>query len=259
LLTHQGGLSDWYPLYLEAKDKDEIINFILKLPLQIRPGKRVIYSCLGYILLGNILEKITGKNLNELAKEHLFEPLKLKNIFFNPPNNIKSLIAATENGNKYEKEKCGKRGDNYSGWRKGIIWGEVHDHNCYTLGGIAGNSGLFSNINDLHYLALQFIKEYSLLFKPETIDFFYINYTPYSTEHWTMGWKLATSFNSSAGNNFSSQSIGHTGFTGTSLWIDPKKKAIFILLTNRIHPEYKEIDFNQIRKKFHDLAWQELI
>ena len=167
--------------------------------------------------------------------------------------------AATEKGNIYEKEKCGEKGKNYDGWRKDIIWGEVHDHNCYILNGVAGNSGLFSNIENLHYLALQFLKDYSILFKPETIDLFYTNYTPYSTEYRSIGWKLASSQNSSAGNSFSSQSIGHTGFTGTSLWIDPVRKNIFILLTNRIHPEYKEIDFNQIRKKFHNLALKELI
>jgi len=108
-------------------------------------------------------------------------------------------------------------------------------------------------------LALQFLKDYSILFKPETIDLFYTNYTPYSTEYRSIGWKLASSQNSSAGNSFSSQSIGHTGFTGTSLWIDPTRENIFIFLTNRIHPKYKEIDFNQIRKKFHNLALKELI
>ncbi len=260
LLTHQSGFPAWYPLYLEGKDRDEIINFILKkLPLEAKPEKKVIYSCIGYILLGDILEKTSGKGLNELAKEFLFEPLKLKNTYFNPPVNVKNQVAATEKGNIYEKEKCGEKGKNYDGWRKDIIWGEVHDHNCYILNGVAGNSGLFSNIENLHYLALQFLKDYSILFKPETIDLFYTNYTPYSTEYRSIGWKLASSQNSSAGNSFSSQSIGHTGFTGTSLWIDPTRENIFIFLTNRIHPKYKEIDFNQIRKKFHNLALKELI
>jgi len=260
LLTHQSGFPAWYPLYFEGKDKHEMMNFILeRLPLEAKPGKKVIYSCIGYILLGNILEKITGKNLNELANVFLFEPLKLENTYFNPPTDIRNRIAATEKGNMYEKEKCGEKGKDYNGWRKDIIWGEVHDHNCYILGGAAGNSGLFSNIKDLHSLALQFLKNYSTLFKPETIDLFYTNYTPYSTEHRSIGWKLASSRDSSASNSFSPDSIGHTGFPGTSLWIDPIRENIFIFLTNRIHPKYKEMDFNQIRKKFHDLALKELI
>ncbi|MCP2519066.1 serine hydrolase [Candidatus Aminicenantes bacterium AC-708-M15] len=255
LLTHQGGFPAWYPLYLEGKNKKEMIDFILnKLLLEAKPGKKVIYSCIGYILLGDILEKITGKSLNELAKEFLFNPLKLKNTYFNPPGNIRNQIAPTERGNKYEKERCGSKGENYNGWRKTIIWGEVHDHNCYSMGGISGNSGLFSNIEDLHCLALQFLKDYSILFKSEIIDLFYTNYTSYSTEYRSIGWKLASSRVSSAGDNFSRKSIGHTGFTGTSLWIDAEKKGIFIFLTNRIHPEYRDINFNNIRKKFHNLA-----
>jgi CubicO group peptidase (beta-lactamase class C family) len=256
LLTHQSGFPDWYPLYLEGRDKEEILDFLLlKLNLQYKPGTKVIYSCLGYIILGNILEKITGKSLDYLAKKHLFEPLNLKNTFFNPPSHLKSNISATEKGNLYEKKKCREKARNYFGWRNGIIWGEVHDQNCYALGGFAGNSGLFSNINDLHILSLQFLKESSLLFKPQIINYFYTNYTSYSYEHRTIGWKLASSSTSSAGNNFSVNSIGHTGFTGTSIWIIPNVQAIFILLTNRIHPEYKEMDFDQIRRKFHDLAW----
>ncbi|MFQ6083283.1 MAG: serine hydrolase domain-containing protein [Candidatus Aminicenantia bacterium] len=259
LLTHQSGFPDWYPLYLEGQNKEELIDFLLEIPLQYKPKTKVVYSCLDYILMGDILEKITNQDLEELSQKYLFQPLGLKNTFFNPSYQLKLKIAATEKGNKYEQEKCGQRKKEYNGWRRDIIWGEVHDQNCFALGGAAGNSGLFSNTEEIYCFLVQFIKEKSILFKPDTLDFFYQNYTSHSSEHRSVGWQIASSEQCSAGQHFSPFSIGHTGFTGTSLWIDPSKEAMFIFLTNRLHPEYKEINFNIIRQKFHNLAWQQFI
>jgi len=256
LLIHTSGVKGWFPLYLEAENLQEAVNLIASFPLEHKPGKRVIYSCLGYIILTAILEKITGKNIQYLFNKLISSKLDLSSTFFNPDKNLKSFIAPTENTNNYERKLSKELNLNFHKYRDYLIWGEVHDSNCYFLGGLTGNSGLFSNIFDLYEIAKLFITP-SPLFSDETLQFFYKNFTPFDNEHRSIGWKLASSSNTPA-KSLSPSSIGHSGFTGTSLWIEPIEKNIYILLTNKIHPEVNNINMNNIRESFHKLSKEKI-
>lgn len=256
LLTHTSGLKGWFPLYLKANNLTEAINLISTLPLDYSPGSKVQYSCVGYILLTAVLKKITGKNIDSLFEEFIASKLNLSSTFFNPNTTLKELIAPTEYGNNYEKKLALQFYKNFFKERNYLIWGEPHDSNCYFLGGLTGNSGLFSNIFDLYEIAKIFIQP-SPIFSPQSLQLFYNNFTPFDTDHRSIGWKLGTSSNAPAA-FLSPLSIGHSGFTGTSLWLEPYEKNIYILLTNRIHPEVKNVNMNSIRNSFHKLAKKKL-
>ena len=140
-------------------------------------------------------------------------------------------------------------------FRDDIIWGDLHDNNGYFFGGISGHAGLFSTAGELFKLALEFLPSSTTLLRPETCQLFTTNYTADRNEHRSFGFELASSSDSTAGQFMSPQSFGHLGFTGTSLWIDPVKERIFILLTNRTHAHpLPFVNINSVRRRFHDLA-----
>jgi CubicO group peptidase (beta-lactamase class C family) len=261
LLTHSAGLPAWRPLYiLTEQEPDRAAGAIATLDLEYKPGTRVIYSDLGFITLGILLERITGHSFAQLAQTELIGPLKLAHTFFSPELALQTGIAACENGNAYERDMCEKTGaGTYADWRQRVIWGEVHDGNAYFLGGAAGHAGLFSTAEDMLVLAKQFVAQHSTLLKPETCALFQTNMTEGLDEARSLGWQLAATKESTAGPNLPPDSFGHNGFTGTSCWIDPLHDRIFILLTNRTHA--REIPFaniNAVRREFHNLAVQEL-
>lgn len=140
-------------------------------------------------------------------------------------------------------------------FRKHLIWGEVHDGNAYFMGGVAGHAGLFSTAEEVFKIALQFLPQYTQLLKPETCESFRTNFTKGMNEDRSFAFQLASTKDSTAGTKMSPESFGHNGFTGTSLWIDPVKDRIFILLTNRTHNrELPFANINAVRRRFHDLA-----
>jgi serine-type D-Ala-D-Ala carboxypeptidase len=257
LLTHTSGLPAWRPLYILAKGEPErAIGVIADLDLDYPPGTRVVYSDLSFITLGFLLERMTGKRLAELARQEIIGPLALQRTFFNPEMALQTEIAACETGNAYELETCREIGANqYSGWRKNIIWGEVHDGNAHFLGGAAGHAGLFSTGYETFILANQFLAGQTKLLKPETCNVFRTNMTEGLNEGRSLGWQLAATKGSSAGPSLSPDSFGHTGFSGTSCWIDPGLERVFILLTNRTHARALPfVNINSIRREFHSVA-----
>jgi len=135
-----------------------------------------------------------------------------------------------------------------------VIWGECHDLNAWTQGGISGNAGLFSTAREVHALALEFLGAGRDLYDRECLSLFRTDLTPGLNENRTIGWQLACTPGSSAGPRLSPGSTGHTGFTGTSLWNDPVAGVILILLTKRVNPRYRPDDMNVIRRQFHQLA-----
>ena len=159
LLTHTSGLPAWRPLYILAGGEPErAVAAIADVNLEYRPGTRVIYSDLGFILLGSLLERLTGSSLVELAQTEIFAPLSLSHTFFNPEQAMQTGIAACEIGNAYERETCRTTAvDDYKNWREELIWGQVHDGNAHFLGGAAGHAGLFSTARETHALAAQFL------------------------------------------------------------------------------------------------------
>ncbi len=256
LLTHTSGLPAWRPLYLLTEGKREAtVAAIASEKLEYRPGTRVLYSDLGFIALGFLLERLTGTPLVEMARHEIMEVLNLKQTFFNPALALQTGIAACETGNAFERETCGEMGASFGAWRENLIWGEVHDGNAHFLGGAAGHAGLFSTARETLELANQFIAEQSKLLQPESCRLFSTNMTPGLEEERSVGWQLAATKDSTAGPSLPADSFGHTGFTGTSCWIDPHQGRVFVLLTNRTHARALPFaNINSVRRQFHSLA-----
>jgi CubicO group peptidase (beta-lactamase class C family) len=272
LLTHTSGLAAWRPLYLEAASADDVPEVIARMPLESsaeEPAK-VIYSDLNYILLGYVIERVTGKRLDHVTRAEIIRPLDLTRTMFSPPLHMKRETAATEWGQAYEggeayeaalrnqitgllKSDCAPR----PVWRTDLIWGEVHDGNAYYLGGIAGHAGLFSTAREVFRLANQFLPGSELL-GAESLPLFTTNFTRGQCDARSLGWMLAETAGCSSGPRLPPSAFGHTGFTGTSVWIDPTLSRVFVLLTNRIHPAVTDTNMKKVRQQFHSLAVEAL-
>jgi CubicO group peptidase (beta-lactamase class C family) len=257
LLTHTSGLPAWRPLYLLTQDKDKVIAAIAEESLSAQPGERVIYSDLGFILLGFVLQRLSGSDLSVLGAEEIFARLKLTRSFFNPAQAARTGIAACENGNAYERDMCERDFSSkpYAKWREAVVWGQVHDGNAYFLGGAAGHAGLFSTAQETLTIANQFIAGQSRLLTRDTCELFRRNLTEGLNEARSFAWQLAATKDSTAGTSLPLDAFGHTGFTGTSCWIDAEAQRVFILLTNRTHARALPFaNINSVRRQFHSMA-----
>lgn len=257
LLTHTSGLPAWRPLYLLTEDQpDRAAGAIANLDLEYKPGTRVVYSDLGFIALGMLLERLMHQHVADMARREIFEPLKLQQTFFNPEIALQTGIAACESGNAYEADMSKQIGaGEYAKSRQRLIWGEVHDGNAYFLGGAAGHAGLFSTARETFLIAQQFLRESTTLLAPETCALFRENMTPGLEEARSIGWQLAATKDSTGGANLPSDSFGHNGFTGTCVWIDPHTRRVYILLTNRTHAHALPFaNINAVRREFNSIA-----
>jgi serine-type D-Ala-D-Ala carboxypeptidase len=270
LLTHTSGLAAWRPLYLEAQTRAEVLAVIAHSEMQAASPAAVVYSDLNFILLGFVLERIAGVRLDAIAQAEIFAPLGLRRTMFNPPAELQHEIAATELGQTYERTTvanlkfvCPLRARPAGEQspqplrRKSLIWGEVHDGNAYFMNGVAGHAGLFSTARDIFFLANQFLSCGKLL-KRQSLSLFTTNYTAGRGDHRSIGWMLASTKASSAGRALPPQAFGHTGFTGTSLWLDQERQRVLVLLTNRVHPQARDLGMKQARQKFNSLAVEAL-
>lgn len=259
LLTHTSGLPAWRPLYLTT-DREHALERVAREPLECETGARVVYSDLGFITLGFLLERLAGATIDALARREIFEPLQLERTFFNPPLDVRDSVAANESaGNLYERGMCDElkieRASEFDFRRDCLIWGEVHDGNAHHLGGAAGHAGLFSTAFETVRLAEQFIASRTKLLAPETCTLFRENMTRGLGEARSFAWQLASTPLSTAGESLPPDSFGHTGFAGTSCWIDAERERIFILLTNRTHARSLPfVNINAVRRRFHTLA-----
>lgn len=256
LLLHRSGLPGWMPLYLYGVPSD-YVSQIGSLERAYEPGRRVVYSCLGYILAAKALERVMGEDLQVAARKLIFSPVGVTDTFYRPSKGLKTRIAATEEGNERERAMAGRAGEGFAGWRQRMLWGECHDMNAWSQGGVSGNAGLFSTVPDLHRLALEYLGRGSGLFDTEALTYFGRNQTQDLDEDRAVGWQLASTPGASSGPCLSPRAMGHTGFTGTSLWVDPETDRIAILLTNRVHPRFRELDMNDVRREFHACAFAE--
>lgn len=247
LLTHTAGLPWWKPFYkeLEGELRHDLRWLQLKEKLaDIKPKKRkkAIYSDIDFLFLGVALECLKKASLHEVWQEMQNE-LKLGSLHFNVDNKPqfkRSSYAPTES--------CP--------WRKKILQGEVHDDNTWALGGVAPQAGLFGGMEDVSQLCLRLRKVYrggrDKLATPEILHRFTRRQTPVKVGDWGLGFMLPTKGSASSGQYFSSRSFGHTGFTGTSFWIDPKEDWIVIILSNRVHPTRENKRFVTLRPLIHD-------
>jgi serine-type D-Ala-D-Ala carboxypeptidase len=263
LLLHTSGLPAWQPLYLTVGDPADVLDHLLG--IQVQTGAiDVLYSDLNFQLLGLLVEERFGCDLKVALQREIVEPLKLKDTSFIPLENTNiKRIAASEKGNEYEKQTCVEQGylvgppegGTQNVFRTNVIWGEVHDGNAYFMGGSAGHAGLFSTAEEVCTIAQQFLPNYTQLLQPETCELFRTNFTEGMDEDRSFAFQLATTQGSSAGTKMSPESFGHSGFTGTSLWIDPIKERVFVLLTNRTHHHpLPFVNINSVRRSFHDMA-----
>src|ERR1700752_3749229 len=257
LLTHTSGLPAWRPLYILTEDEPErAAGAIANLDLEYKPGTRVVYTDLGFIALGILLERMSHQQIAELAKHEIFEPLNLKQTFFNPEIALQTGIAACETGNTYEADMCKQTNAGvYANSRQRLIWGEVHDGNAYFLGGAAGHAGLFSTASETFLIAQQFLSDSTKLLAPQTCKLFRENMTPGLEEARSIGWQLAATKDSTGVFDLPPDSFGHNWFTGTGVWIDPNQRRVFILLTNRTHAHALPFaNINAVRREFNSLA-----
>ena len=251
LLAHCGGLLWWTDLYRQAQDMPvaEVRRFYLRriceLPLDYEPRSRTVYSDLGFILLGTVLERLTDSPLDRLAADEVFVPLGMRDIRYNPPTALRNRIAPTENDPE----------------RGGILHGQVHDENACRLGGVAPHAGLFATARSLVPFARMWLAEGAAgekrFFDSDTVRRFSRRVHLVKDSSRALGWDTPAA-GSSCGRRFSAAAFGHTGFTGTSLWIDPEKDLFVILLTNRVHPTRDNAALAELRPAFHDALIEDL-
>jgi CubicO group peptidase (beta-lactamase class C family) len=239
LLLHNSGLPSWKQYYRMYNRAEDVLSDIYSSALEYQTNSKMIYSDLGIITIGKIIEKVTGKSLDDFCRDEIFVPLGMRNTFFNPSAEIKNKTAPTEL-------------DNY--WRMRLLQGEVHDETASLLNGIAGHAGLFSTASDvskvLKMLLDQGEYENTRMIKPETVNKFTRKYSALSTR--ALGWDTKSAAGSSAGILFSSLAFGHTGYTGTSVWADPLGKIAVVFLTNRVYPTRNNLKIIKVRPLLHD-------
>ena len=240
LLTHTSGLPAWIPLYLRAGARENVIAYLGEVALESPPGEKAVYSCLGYIVLGALLEKIMKRPLDQLARERIFAPLGMAQTRFNPPQAWHENCAATEDSNSFERRMV-----NYEryDWREGVIMGQVHDENAHFLGGVSGNAGLFSTSTDLGKFCRALMGNKGVLLRPESLSTM-CQVASAEGERRCIGWAVTDD-----------ECLYHTGFTGTSIRICLKRKLAAILLTNRVHPDADRRGIIEFRKMFHEIVF----
>jgi beta-glucosidase-like glycosyl hydrolase/CubicO group peptidase (beta-lactamase class C family) len=239
LLTHTSGLAAHREFFKAQKTRREVIAAALSEAPEAEPGAASVYSDIGFILLGEILERLTGQHLDEAAQQRIFAPLGMAATMFNPAGELRARIAPTEID---------------AVLRKRLAHGEVHDENTWVMDGVAGHAGMFSTAGDLAIVCRMMLNggqyAHRRLLKRATVAQFTAA-DPLTGNTRTMGWNVPSA-NSSSGRYFSPRSFGHLGFTGTSMWIDPDKELFVVLLTNRVNPTRQNDKIQQVRPALHD-------
>jgi len=261
LLTHSSGLKPWrafHELLLEKERKtgeqlmttpaarEFVIDRVLRSGLVHESGAAAVYGDLDFIALGAVVEAVAHCGLDAFCQERIFAPLGMRDTFFapltdgaRPDESARRRVAATEN--------CP--------WRERVLWGEVHDPNAWAMGGVAGHAGLFSSADDVMRFAQVILDVWharSDALPRDLLRSFTERQELPSGSDWALGWDTPTQAASSSGRHFSPRSIGHLGFTGTSLWIDLEREAVVVMLTNRVHQVAKKSRFD-LRPIVHDL------
>lgn len=264
LLTHTSGIAAHCRLYLQARDREAVVDAIGSLDLDYAPGTHVEYSCLGFILLGIAAERITGERLDVLADRLVFRPLGLTDTGYRP-DQVPERFAATERGNEYERDKADGLDNLFADWRTDYVPGGVHDGNAYyAMGGVSANAGLFGTAAEVARLGAMWLEGGALdgvrVLSRETVQLATSNLTPGLNLARGLGWQIMTpgireeTGPWSSGTLFSPRTYGHTGFTGTSIWIDPDDDIVAVLLTNRVHPRIEDDGTRtiRVRHRFHN-------
>ncbi len=257
LLSHQGGLPAWRPFYqafppvfpsepeFRQQRMQAVMELILKEPLDRTSSLTSVYSDLGYMLLGVVVERVTGQSLNIFTKDQIFRPLQVRSLTFGIQD--RKDVDVLKNISPTEEDP----------WRGRLLHGEVHDENAAALGGVAGHAGLFGTAQAVGRVTQSWLDSYRgkpSIFQGEVFRQF-VKAQPGTS--WGLGWDTPSQ-PSSSGQWFSPESFGHLGFTGTSVWIDPVRELEVIFLSNRVHPTRDNQAIKTFRPKLHDAIIQEL-
>jgi serine-type D-Ala-D-Ala carboxypeptidase len=224
LLTHTSGLPDWLPLYEPGFDRLEAWHSLLNVRLQHEPGVEMVYSCLGYLLLAEVVRRVSKLSLDAYCRRFIFNPLGLNNLVFNPDQDRDDVVPTA-----------------YCPYRQKLLKGVVHDENAFLFQGEGGNSGLFGTAKEIHQFCLMLGNNGAFdgnqLFSEKTVRLMTENQNSGQVAPRTMGWdfKSSNEVYMSCGKRMPIGSIGHLGFTGTSIWFDPLSKYLIIILSNRVN------------------------
>ncbi len=247
LLDHSSGLPGYGRLFEEASDRSGILELCMRQLLIADPGAKAEYSDIGFMLLGAILEQVAGEPLDLFCRREIFAPLNMYATGYCPPDDARLTIPPTEIDREF---------------RRRVIQGEVHDENAWTMGGVSGHAGLFTDALDCLRLAACIVRggqdaNGHSLFNTATVELFATPVRHPADSSRALGWDTV-SFPSSSGTRFSKHSIGHLGFTGTSLWIDLDAGVAVVLLTNRTWPDRRNQAIRTLRPHFHNTLRAEL-
>lgn len=268
LLNHSSGLPHWKPYYEDVlkSEKGGKINFVASRAAKqyvftqihrekpVSPtGVQSLYSDLGFMVLGEIAESISGRTLDRFCQDRIFKPLDLKSTSFIDLTQGRTRRLQAGEEMIAPTEDCP--------WRKKVLCGEVHDDNAYAIGGVAGHAGLFSSARDIHQLlaCLNGCLRGSDSFLPQAlIQEFLSRDESVKNSTYALGWDTPSENKSSSGKYFSFHSVGHLGFTGTSIWWDLEKNCHVVLLSNRVHPTRKNEKIREFRPYIHDVIMKTL-
>jgi CubicO group peptidase (beta-lactamase class C family) len=239
LLLHTSGMQQEQYLYRELRGREQYLQRINAKPLAHPPGTHTEYADWNMMVLQGVVERVADQPLDALLAARVFGPLGMRDTRFNPPAAFRPRIAPTE----------------VQPFRGGLVWGVVHDENAWAMGGVSGNAGLFSSARDLALFAELLLDGGTYagvrLLRPETVARWTARQTPTSSR--ALGWDTPAP-RSSAGRFFSPRAFGHTGYTGTSLWVDPERGLFVLLLTNRVHPTRENAQIGPLRREVADLV-----
>jgi CubicO group peptidase (beta-lactamase class C family) len=246
LLTHSSGIPTPGAMYRKATDKPGILRQIYTVPLAAPPGTQFVYRDLNFILLGDVVERVSRKPLDRLVAKHVFRRLGMTSTRYNPPPEWTAHAAPTEMDNIL---------------RHRMVRGEVHDENCYMMGGVCGQAGLFSTAGDLAIYAQMLLNGgrygHKRIFRKSTVELFTRRQDLPPGSSRALGWDTPAP-GSFAGILASAHAILHTGFTGTSVYVDFERDAFIILLTNRVHPTRNSDKITPARFAIHTAVLQVL-
>ncbi len=247
LLAHSSGLPAYQRLFEKAATRDALLGAAFTAPLEADPGARAEYSDVGFIVLGEALERMAGEPLDGFCRREVFGPLGMTQTAYCPPAALKPMIPPTVDDREF---------------RHRVVQGEVHDENASVLGGVAGHAGVFAPAADVATFAHALLRGGgpsggANIVRPETVALFTRREsTPAGTSR-ALGWDTPSS-PSQSGKFFSPRSFGHLGYTGTSLWIDPERRLSVTLLTNRTWPDRGSQKIKQVRPGFHNAVVEAL-
>lgn len=257
ILSHSAGFPAHRPYFEKLMEtppenrKALLHSLIISEPLVGKPGEQSLYSDLGFMLLGRIIEIKSGERLDRFVENKIYKPLGAeKGMFYNPlaeKNRQDKVFAATE----------------HCPWRHKTLYGEVSDDNAYAVGGVAGQAGLFGDIESVLAMTIHLLDQWKKRETPENYDSddlstFLTRQEQIKESTWALGFDTPSKTGSSSGKYLSEKSVGHLGFTGTSFWIDPTRDLVMVLLTNRVHPSRDNDAIKRFRPQFHDTVIEQL-